>query len=83
MKLGYIDKCTMYNNTSGLCFNFLMLYFRVIYLTWSCVFNCSHYYWSKAFPLYGRDYGSVLEAIERMEKELPGYFYAGNLFMFK
>ncbi|KAD4586593.1 hypothetical protein R6Q59_035055 [Mikania micrantha] len=38
----------------------------------------THYYWSKAFPLYGRDYGSVIEAIEKMEKELPGYFYAGN-----
>ena len=41
-------------------------------------FNCSHYYWSKAFPLYGWEYGSVVEAIEKMEKELPGYFYAGN-----
>nr|QCQ84271.1 putative mitochondrial protoporphyrinogen oxidase 2 [Ambrosia artemisiifolia] len=38
----------------------------------------THYYWSKAFPLYGRDYGLVIEAIEKMEKELPGYFYAGN-----
>ncbi|KVH92777.1 Amine oxidase [Cynara cardunculus var. scolymus] len=38
----------------------------------------THYYWSKAFPLYGRDYDSVVEAIEKMEKELPGYFYAGN-----
>ena len=47
-----------------------------------CEFNCSHYYWSKAFPLYGHDYGSVIEAIEKMEKELPGYFYAGNLCVF-
>ncbi|XP_071710133.1 protoporphyrinogen oxidase, mitochondrial [Rutidosis leptorrhynchoides] len=38
----------------------------------------THYYWSKAFPLYGRDYDSVIEAIAKMEKELPGYFYAGN-----
>nr|GEV93330.1 protoporphyrinogen oxidase, mitochondrial [Tanacetum cinerariifolium] len=40
--------------------------------------SLTHYYWSKAFPLYGHDYGSVIEAIEKMEKELPGYFYAGN-----
>nr|XP_043615083.1 protoporphyrinogen oxidase, mitochondrial [Erigeron canadensis]XP_043615084.1 protoporphyrinogen oxidase, mitochondrial [Erigeron canadensis]XP_043615085.1 protoporphyrinogen oxidase, mitochondrial [Erigeron canadensis] len=38
----------------------------------------THYYWSKAYPLYGRDYGLVMEAIEKMERELPGYFYAGN-----
>ncbi|KAF2316454.1 hypothetical protein GH714_041795 [Hevea brasiliensis] len=38
----------------------------------------NHFYWSKAFPLYGRNYGSVLEAIEKMEKNLPGFFYAGN-----
>ncbi|KAJ6302190.1 hypothetical protein OIU77_016306 [Salix suchowensis] len=38
----------------------------------------NHYYWSKAFPLYGKNYGLVLEAIERMEKNLPGFFYAGN-----
>ncbi|KAL3838924.1 hypothetical protein ACJIZ3_023515 [Penstemon smallii] len=31
-----------------------------------------HYYWSKAFPLYGRNYGSVIEAIDKMEKDLPG-----------
>ncbi|KAL3829502.1 hypothetical protein ACJIZ3_018304 [Penstemon smallii] len=37
-----------------------------------------HYYWSKAFPLYGRNYGSVIEAIDKMEKDLPGFFYAGN-----
>ncbi|KAL1564292.1 protoporphyrinogen oxidase, mitochondrial isoform X2 [Salvia divinorum] len=38
----------------------------------------NHYYWSKAFPLYGLKYGSVVQAIDKMEKELPGFFYAGN-----
>ncbi|KAH9792058.1 protoporphyrinogen oxidase 2 [Citrus sinensis] len=38
----------------------------------------NHFFWSKAFPLYGRDYDSVLEAIEKMETNLPGFFYAGN-----
>ncbi|XP_038716031.1 protoporphyrinogen oxidase 2, chloroplastic/mitochondrial isoform X2 [Tripterygium wilfordii] len=38
----------------------------------------NHFYWSKAFPLYGLNYGSVLEAIEKMEENLPGFFYAGN-----
>ncbi|KAF8378120.1 hypothetical protein HHK36_029457 [Tetracentron sinense] len=38
----------------------------------------NHFYWSKAFPLYGLDYNSVLEAIGKMEKSLPGFFYAGN-----
>nr|GMC46283.1 protoporphyrinogen oxidase, mitochondrial [Ipomoea batatas] len=38
----------------------------------------NHVYWSKAFPLYGRNYDSVLEAVENMEKNLPGFFYAGN-----
>ncbi|XVF57840.1 hypothetical protein PTKIN_Ptkin07bG0014900 [Pterospermum kingtungense] len=38
----------------------------------------NHFYWSKAFPLYGRNYASVLEAIEKMERDLPGFFYAGN-----
>ncbi|XP_062184825.1 protoporphyrinogen oxidase, mitochondrial [Phragmites australis] len=37
-----------------------------------------HIYWRNAFPLYGHDYNSVLEAIEKMEKNLPGFFYAGN-----
>ncbi|CAM8942069.1 unnamed protein product [Rhodiola kirilowii] len=37
-----------------------------------------HYFWSKAFPLYGKDYGLVLEAIEKLEADLPGLFYAGN-----
>ncbi|KAI3474985.1 hypothetical protein Pfo_030296 [Paulownia fortunei] len=38
----------------------------------------NHFYWSKAFPLYGQNYDSVLEAIDKMEKDLPGFFYAGN-----
>ncbi|KAG8501304.1 hypothetical protein CXB51_003426 [Gossypium anomalum] len=38
----------------------------------------NHFYWSKAFPLYGRNYASVLEAIGKMERDLPGFFYAGN-----
>ncbi|TYH76531.1 hypothetical protein ES332_D04G093400v1 [Gossypium tomentosum] len=38
----------------------------------------NHFYWSKAFPLYGRNYASVLEGIEKMERDLPGFFYAGN-----
>ncbi|OWM74010.1 hypothetical protein CDL15_Pgr022281 [Punica granatum] len=38
----------------------------------------NHYYWSKAFPLYGHNYESVLQAIKKMEEELPGFFYAGN-----
>ncbi|CAL5191570.1 unnamed protein product [Lathyrus oleraceus] len=38
----------------------------------------NHFYWRKGFPLYGHNYGSVLEAIDRMEKDLPGFFYAGN-----
>ncbi|XP_047945921.1 protoporphyrinogen oxidase, mitochondrial isoform X1 [Salvia hispanica] len=38
----------------------------------------NHYYWSKAFPSYGLNYGSVIQAIDKMEKELPGLYYAGN-----
>ncbi|MED6134983.1 Acyl-coenzyme A oxidase 2, variant 2 [Stylosanthes scabra] len=38
----------------------------------------NHFYWSKGFPLYGRNYASVLEAIDKLEKGLPGFFYAGN-----
>lgn len=37
-----------------------------------------HFYWSKAFPLYGHNYDSVLRAIDKMEQDLPGFFYAGN-----
>ncbi|KAI3885310.1 hypothetical protein MKW98_002702 [Papaver atlanticum] len=38
----------------------------------------NHFYWSKAFPLYGHGYNLVIEAIEKMERILPGFFYAGN-----
>ncbi|KAI5651115.1 hypothetical protein M9H77_37120 [Catharanthus roseus] len=38
----------------------------------------NHFYWSKAFPLYGLNYQSVTEAINKLEKDLPGFFYAGN-----
>ncbi|WCJ27491.1 Protoporphyrinogen oxidase 2 [Euphorbia peplus] len=38
----------------------------------------NHFFWSKAFPLYGRNYNSVIEAIDEMERNLPGFFYAGN-----
>ncbi|XP_062224826.1 protoporphyrinogen oxidase, mitochondrial-like isoform X2 [Phragmites australis] len=38
----------------------------------------AYIYWRNAFPLYGHDYSSILEAIEKMEKNLPGFFYAGN-----
>lgn len=51
---------------------------RVIETDLAIVDN-SHFYWSKAFPLYGRNYDSVLRAIEKMERDLPGLFYAGNL----
>uniref|UniRef100_A0A1D1XXQ4 Protoporphyrinogen oxidase, mitochondrial n=1 Tax=Anthurium amnicola TaxID=1678845 RepID=A0A1D1XXQ4_9ARAE len=37
-----------------------------------------HVYWRDAFPLYGHDYSSVLEAIDKMEQNLPGFYYAGN-----
>ncbi|VVB14434.1 unnamed protein product [Arabis nemorensis] len=38
----------------------------------------NHFCWSKAFPLYDSSYDSVMEAIDKMEKDLPGFFYAGN-----
>ncbi|XP_048494622.1 protoporphyrinogen oxidase 2 isoform X3 [Beta vulgaris subsp. vulgaris] len=38
----------------------------------------NHFYWNNAFPLYGHNYDSVLRAIEKMERDLPGLFYAGN-----
>ncbi|KAA8548215.1 hypothetical protein F0562_004524 [Nyssa sinensis] len=38
----------------------------------------NHFYWSKAFPLYGRNYDSVINAIDKMEENLAGFFYAGN-----
>ncbi|KAL4192912.1 hypothetical protein AMTRI_Chr06g196660 [Amborella trichopoda] len=37
-----------------------------------------HVYWGDAFPLYGHNYDMVLKAIEKMEQNLPGFFYAGN-----
>ncbi|KAG8082477.1 hypothetical protein GUJ93_ZPchr0014g47312 [Zizania palustris] len=37
-----------------------------------------HIHWRNAFPLYGHNYDSVLESIAKMEKNLPGFFYAGN-----
>jgi hypothetical protein len=53
-------------------FMFLLLYFYVL----------RHIYWRNAFPLYDRDYNSVLEAIEKMEHNLPGFFYAGKPLLF-
>ncbi|XP_039159704.1 protoporphyrinogen oxidase, mitochondrial isoform X2 [Eucalyptus grandis] len=38
----------------------------------------NHFYWSKAFPSYGRNYDLVLQAIKKLEEDLPGFFYAGN-----
>lgn len=38
----------------------------------------NHFHWKKAFPLYGPNHDSVMEAIEKMEKNLPGFFFAGN-----
>ncbi|KAG2300494.1 hypothetical protein Bca52824_036966 [Brassica carinata] len=38
----------------------------------------NHICWNKAFPLYDRSYDAVMEAIDKMEKDLPGFFYAGN-----
>uniref|UniRef100_I1PMI3 Protoporphyrinogen oxidase n=1 Tax=Oryza glaberrima TaxID=4538 RepID=I1PMI3_ORYGL len=37
-----------------------------------------HVHWRNAFPLYGQNYDLVLEAIAKMENNLPGFFYAGN-----
>ncbi|XP_074564525.1 protoporphyrinogen oxidase 2 [Curcuma longa] len=37
-----------------------------------------HIYWRNAFPLYDLDYDLVIGAIEKMEANLPGLFYAGN-----
>ncbi|XP_049395270.1 protoporphyrinogen oxidase, mitochondrial [Solanum stenotomum] len=38
----------------------------------------NHVCWNKAFPLYGHNYDLVLDAIDKLEKNLPGLFYAGN-----
>ncbi|KAH9303053.1 hypothetical protein KI387_014636, partial [Taxus chinensis] len=35
-----------------------------------------HVYWSEAFPLYSLDYNLVLDAIDKMEKNLPGLYFA-------
>lgn len=57
------------------------MYERVDYPYRSTIYvNCSHVYWNKAFPLYDRSYDSVMEAIDKMEKDLPGFFYAGNFY---
>lgn len=40
--------------------------------------SLKHVFWSKAFPLYGRNYDIVLGAVEKIEQDLPGFFYAGN-----
>ncbi|KAH7510550.1 hypothetical protein FEM48_ZijujUnG0115400 [Ziziphus jujuba var. spinosa] len=32
------------------------------------VYECGHFYWKKAFPLYGYNYDSVIAGIEKMEK---------------
>lgn len=43
-----------------------------------CV-SCGRYVcWQKAFPEYGVSYGSVLKAIEKVERDLPGLYYAGG-----
>ena len=34
--------------------------------------------WQKAFPEYGASYGFVLKAIEKVERDLPGLYYAGG-----
>lgn len=46
-----------------------------------CSSNCRHVYWANAFPLYNREYDSVLEAIDTLEQELPGFYYAGEFLM--
>lgn len=58
------------------CHQFIFNIFSTIFLIRH--YNCSHFFWSKGFPLYGHNYGSVLEAIDKMEKDLPGFFYAGK-----
>lgn len=37
-----------------------------------------YFHWSKAFPPYGGSDKAVMQAIDRLEKDLTGYFYAGN-----
>jgi hypothetical protein len=69
----YVHPAALYS-ASGIC----AIHFTI---TYSFIISPSllrHIYWRNAFPLYGRDYSSVLEAIEKMEKNLPGFFYAGK-----
>lgn len=54
-------------------FDHMILFFLFLFLG-----LLRHIYWGNAFPLYGHGYNSVLEAIEKMEKNLPGFFYAGS-----
>ncbi|GBG64397.1 hypothetical protein CBR_g44281 [Chara braunii] len=37
-----------------------------------------HICWPQAFPVYGKGYGAVLKAMETMERDLPGVYFAGN-----
>ncbi|XP_057823982.1 protoporphyrinogen oxidase, mitochondrial isoform X2 [Cryptomeria japonica] len=37
-----------------------------------------HVYWSEAFPLYSLNHNLVLDAIDKIEKNLPGLYFAGN-----
>lgn len=77
----YLMLC--YPNTSVVIF-IIMYYFTSKHhhfsklLGISCTLNCRHIYWRNAFPLYGHDYDLVLAAIEKMEENLPGFFYAGK-----
>lgn len=40
--------------------------------------SVKHIYWNEAFPLYSLDYNSVVAAIDKMGKSLPGLYFAGN-----
>eukprot|EP00249_Psilotum_nudum_P010281 c22447_g1_i1 orf=364-1857(-) len=37
-----------------------------------------HTFWAEAFPQYSLDYAAVVAALEKLENDLPGFFYAGN-----
>lgn len=37
-----------------------------------------HVFWSRAFPQYGPGYDGVLNALKKLEDDLPGFYYAGN-----
>lgn len=37
-----------------------------------------HVFWSRAFPQYGPGYDGVLNALQKLEEDLPGFYYAGN-----